>query len=92
MNEKNIIPQNDSVLCKCISEKEKTIKGTSFKYESNDLLEYKVIAIGPKASESVIDLHEGDVIISNSTGTLIKCNDESYYAFKLENIVAKISQ
>ena len=85
---KQIIPQNNSVLCKCITEKTKTTE-SGFVYESNDIPLYEVISIS-KNVKNDIGLVEGDLVRVNSTGTLITLDEVDYILFKIENIVGKV--
>ena len=54
-------------------------------YKSNDILVYRVEAIGPKVG---MQLAIGDSIVANSTGTKIVVDNKDYYFFKEENIAA----
>ena len=85
---KQIIPQNNSVLCKCITEKTKTTE-SGFVYESNDIPLYEVISISQNAKND-LGLIEGDIIRTNSTGTPVTLDDVDYLLFKIENIVGKV--
>lgn len=87
---KKIIPQNDAVLCILEESNEKTIINNNLAYKINSIPLYKVVAIGNKAYEKFIDLNEGDVIRTNSTGTLVDLDNVKYYIFKAENIIGKV--
>lgn len=79
-------PQNDNVLCTLVSSNEKQTS-TGFVYKSNDILVYRVEAIGPKVG---MQLAIGDNIVANSTGTKVVVDNKDYYFFKEENIAGKI--
>ena len=85
---KKIIMQNDNVLCRL---KDGPHKETSsgFIYETNDVPTYEVINIGPNVLNN-IDLKIGDIVRTNSTGTIINIDNEDLYIFKAENIMGKI--
>ena len=81
-----LIPQNDNVLCTCVTSDNKTTS-TGFIYKSNDIKLYKVESIGPNVK---IPLKIGDSIITNSIGTKAKLGEVDYYFFKEENIMGKV--
>lgn len=83
-----IIPQSDCVLCTLETQTEKTTP-SGFIYKSNDVPLYKVVSFGPKFKNS-LNLASGDIIRTNSTGTLAKTEDFEYYLFSEENIIAKV--
>lgn len=85
---KKLIPQNDCVLCTLETKMEKTTP-SGFVYKSNDVPVYKVVSFGP-LFKNEIGLNVGDMIRTNSSGTLAKAGDCEYYIFKEENIAAKI--
>ena len=85
---KQIIPQNDLVLCICITNNKKTTE-SGFIYESNDISLYEIVKISKNAKND-IDLNEGDIIRVNSTGTSITLDGVDYLMFKMENIVGKV--
>ena len=87
---KTIVPQNDSVLCICMTEKTKTTE-FGFVYESNDVPLYKVVSISKNAKDNNLSLEEGDIVRTNSTGTPITLDGVDYTIFKIENIMGKIA-
>lgn len=82
-----LIPQNNTVLCKCINEDKKIVSSGAFTYEKEDLAQYEII----ESALSTDDFNVGDVIICNSTGTKVKLADEYQYIFTYDTIVGKIS-
>ena len=85
---KKIIPQNDSVLCICTTDKTKTTE-SGFVYESNDVPLYEVISISNNIKND-LDLIEGDVIRVNSTGTPITLDNVDYILFNIKNVIGKV--
>ncbi len=83
-----LIPQNNNVVCKCISSDEKTTE-SGLVYKSNDVLLYEVASVADKVKND-IDIQVGDVIRTNSTGTKVEVDGEKYYIFNSENIVGKV--
>lgn len=88
VNMKIAIPQNDIVLCKLKSGPEKTTK-SGFIYVSNEVPTYEVVSVGPTVSKSV-SLIDGDIIRTNSKGSIVHIEDDDYYMFKAENVVGKV--
>lgn len=85
-----IVPQNNIVLCKCITNNKKTLP-SGFVYETNDIDLYEVVAISNNIDDSHIALSIGDVIRVNSTGTLlVDDNKNEFYMFSIDNIIGKI--
>ena len=82
---KQLIPQNDVVLCALLSSNEKKTE-SGFVYKSNDIPLYVVEKVGPNVK---MDLHVGDVVVVNSTGTRAVIGDAEYFLFKEENIMGK---
>ena len=85
---KKIIPQNNSVLCICVTDNKK-ITESGFIYESNDIPLYKIISISKNAKND-IGLVENDIVRVNSTGTSITLDGVDYLMFKMENIIGKV--
>lgn len=85
---KKFIPQNDIVLCKLENGPHKTTE-SGFIYTTNDIPTYRVIATGPKVS-ATLDLQAGDIIRTNSNGTIANDNGEEFYMFKSENVMGKV--
>jgi co-chaperonin GroES (HSP10) len=84
-----IIPQNNQVLCKCITNNKKSL-ASGFTYETNDVLLYEVIKISENYPKTSIQLNVGDIIRTNSTGTKTTINNIDYILFADENIVGKV--
>ena len=82
---KKLIPQNDMVLCKLVSSDEKTTE-SGFVYKSNDIPLYCIEEVGPQ----VKNFNVGDIVVVNSTGTMVEFNDNEYFLFKEENIMGKV--
>lgn len=80
--------QNDNVLCRLKDGPHKTTM-SGFIYTTNDVPTYEVINIGPNVLNN-IDLKIGDIVRTNSTGTIINIDNEDLYIFKAENIMGKI--
>lgn len=81
-----IIPQNNTVLCECVS-KQKTQITSHIIYEQEHIPEYKII----DSSLTSNDFFIGDIIICNSTGTKIKTEDGYKYIFTYESIIGKVN-
>ena len=75
------------VLCECTTSSQKQTN-TGFIYKSNDIKLYKVLDVGPKVDANYLAV--GDIVVVNSTGTLVKVGEVEYYLFKEENIVGKV--
>jgi len=81
---KNIIPQNNFILCKACENI--SYAGNIQLVNHSGFTTYEVLKIGPKVKSICI----GDVVISNSTGTKVKINDNYFILFDDTTIVAKI--
>lgn len=81
---KQLIPQNDMVLCTLLSSTEKKTE-CGFVYKSNDIPLYLIKKVGPQ----VKNFHAGDIIVVNSTGTKIEFDNVDYFLFKEENVMGK---
>ena len=81
---KQLIPQNDMVLCTLLSSTEKKTK-SGFVYKSNDIPLYLIEKVGPQ----VKNFHTGDIIVVNSTGTKIEFDNVDHFLFKEENVMGK---
>ena len=86
---KTIIPQNNYVVCKCITNNKKTL-ASGFVYETNDVPLYEVVEISKNFKHSTIQLNIGDVIRTNSSGTTANLNNIEYILFEADNIVGKV--
>ena len=81
---KQLIPQNDIVLCTLLSSTEKETEN-GFVYKSNDIPLYFVEKVGPQ----VKNFHVGDIIVVNSTGTKVEFDNTDHFLFKEENVMGK---
>jgi co-chaperonin GroES (HSP10) len=86
-----IIPHNNHVLCKCITNNKKTL-ASGFVYETNDVMLYEVISISNNIKDDTLNLAIGDIVRTNSVGTCINSDDGEYYLFNIENIAGKVIQ
>lgn len=73
------------VLCKLVSSNEKTTE-SGFVYKLNDIPLYYIEDVG----QSVKNFGIGDVVVVNSTGTIVEFNDNEHFLFKEENIMGKV--
>ena len=89
MNRLTIIPQNNYVLCKCITDNKKMLS-SGFVYETNDVPLYEIIKISENFKHSTIDVNIGDVIRTDSSGTVTKLDNNEYVLFDAEHIVGKV--
>lgn len=85
-----IIPQNNMVLCKLITSKQKTLE-SGFTYESNDIDQWQILKISSNVSKD-FKFSIGDIVLASSTGTLVDNEGEELYLFNADNIVAKIEK
>lgn len=84
-----IVPQNNYVLCKCITENKKTL-ASGFIYETNDVSLYEIIDISKNFKNTALQLNIGDIIRTNSSGTKVKNDDGEFVLFECDSIVGKI--
>lgn len=87
-----IIPQNDQVLCRMITSKTKP-STSGIICEVPDVQTYEVLAISKNFDNHNLGLKIGNVIVCNSTGTLLEdpALSEKLYLFASGSIVAKVS-
>lgn len=86
---KKIIPQNNYVVCKCITNNKKTL-ASGFVYETNDIPLYEVIEISKNFDRSIVDINIGDVIRTNSSGTSANLDNNEYILFEANTIMGKV--
>lgn len=85
---KVIEPHNKHVLCVLTTDNNKQTS-TGFIYKSNDLPIYRIVSISKDVS--IENLHKGDMVVTNSEGTLIELDGTKYYLIKEDNIAGVIS-
>ena len=86
----NVIkPQNNMVLCKCITPKTKTTE-SGFVYESNDIPLYEVISVSDSMKDDALHLEPGDVVRTCATGTLATVDEVDYVLFDIDSIMGKV--
>lgn len=79
---------NDYVLCKCIQPNKCKIERNGIMFEADSLPLYEVIRCNN--FKDGLELHPGDIVVANSTGTRAMFNNEDVFMFKHENIVCKV--
>ena len=89
MNILTIIPQNNYVLCKCITDNKKMLS-SGFVYETNDIPLYEVIEISKNFDRSIVDINIGDIIRTNSSGTSANLDNNEYILFEANTIMGKV--
>ena len=86
---KKIIPQNNYVVCKCVTNNKKTL-ASGFVYETNDIPLYEVIEISKNFDRSIVDINIGDIIRTNSSGTSANLDNNEYILFEANTIMGKV--
>lgn len=77
--------QNNNILCKLIAQKEKKME-SGFTYHVPEVNLYEVVST-PANYKGMFKT--GDIVMVNSTGTLVEVDCIDYLVFKDENITAK---
>lgn len=87
-----IVPQNNQVLCRMITSKTKP-STSGIICEVPDVQTYEVLEISKNFDNHDLGLKIGDVIMCNSTGTLLEdpALSEKLYLFSNSSIAAKVS-
>ena len=81
-----LTPQNNNVVCKSVAQEEKMTE-SGFVYKIDEVKLYEVVSTPEKYSGT---LRSGDIVVANSTGTVVEVDGVEYVMFKDENIAAKI--
>ena len=89
---KKLVAQNDNVVCIVEKESFSEANANGFIFKKPELPLYKIVDIGCNVKDDKLGLEVGDVVVTNSTGTLAIVDDVKYYMFKLENIAAKTNE
>lgn len=84
----NFIPQNNTVLCKQINETKETANVSGIVYEQENLPLYEIVQMSNDFK--LVGFAVGDVVVSDSIPTKIKCNDECLYIIKAEHLAARV--